>query len=128
MAQSKEYYRAQPLAANSAFKVGGVHISGFLCTVSGTLTVTDADGTVLVNALPVFAPSALLPFTAWTRIPLMFNEFVLVGPQSGTAGARGKLHDIFDEVMQLNLDNGAAEIKLDASQQIDNAVINSVAP
>ena len=46
----------------------------------------------------------------------------------GKAGARGKLHDIFDEVMQLNLDNGAAENKLDSNQQIDNSVINSVTP
>ncbi|MBL8791460.1 MAG: ABC transporter substrate-binding protein [Rhizobiales bacterium] len=46
----------------------------------------------------------------------------------GKAGERGKLHDIFDEVMQLNLDNGAAENKLDSNQQIDNSVINTVAP
>jgi NitT/TauT family transport system substrate-binding protein len=46
----------------------------------------------------------------------------------GKAGARGKLHDIFDEVMQLNLDNGAADNKLDSNQQIDNAVINTVTP
>ena len=46
----------------------------------------------------------------------------------GKAGARGKLHDIFDEVMQLNLDNGAADNKLDSNQQIDNSVINTVAP
>lgn len=46
----------------------------------------------------------------------------------GKAGERGKLHDIFDEVMQLNLDNGAAENKLDSNQQIDNSVINTVSP
>jgi len=46
----------------------------------------------------------------------------------GKAGARGKLHDIFDEVMQLNLDNGAADNKLDSNQQIDNSVINTVTP
>lgn len=46
----------------------------------------------------------------------------------GSAGQRGKLHDIFDEVMQLNLDNGAADNKLDSNQQIDNSVINSVTP
>ncbi len=43
-------------------------------------------------------------------------------------GQRGKLQDIFDEVMQLNLDNGAADNKLDSNQQIDNSVINTVAP
>jgi len=46
----------------------------------------------------------------------------------GKAGERGKLHDIFDEVMQLNLDNGAADNKLDSNQQIDNSVINSLTP
>jgi NitT/TauT family transport system substrate-binding protein len=44
----------------------------------------------------------------------------------GKAGGRGTLHDIFDTVMGLNLENGAAETKLDAGQQIDNAVINTV--
>ena len=46
--------------------------------------------------------------------------------QPGKAGERGKLHDIFDTVMQLNLENGAAETKLDSNQQIDNAVINTL--
>ena len=45
----------------------------------------------------------------------------------GKPGERGKLHDIFDTVMQLNLENGAADNKLDTNQQIDNAVINTVA-
>jgi NitT/TauT family transport system substrate-binding protein len=44
----------------------------------------------------------------------------------GKPGERGKLHDIFDTVMQLNLENGAADNKLDSNQQIDNAVINTV--
>ncbi|MFN4142920.1 ABC transporter substrate-binding protein [Aestuariivirga sp.] len=44
----------------------------------------------------------------------------------GKPGERGKLHDIFDTVMQLNLENGAAENKLDSNQQIDNTVINQV--
>jgi NitT/TauT family transport system substrate-binding protein len=44
----------------------------------------------------------------------------------GKAGERGKLHDIFDTVMELNLENGAADNKLDSNQQIDNSVINTV--
>jgi len=44
----------------------------------------------------------------------------------GKTGERGKLHDIFDTVMTLNLDNGAADNKLDANQQIDNSVISGV--
>jgi NitT/TauT family transport system substrate-binding protein len=44
----------------------------------------------------------------------------------GQGGQRGKLHDIFDQVMQLNLENGAAEVKLDSNQQIDNSVITDL--
>jgi NitT/TauT family transport system substrate-binding protein len=44
----------------------------------------------------------------------------------GKPGGKGTLHEIFDTVMQLNLENGAADNKLDASQQIDNAVINTI--
>jgi NitT/TauT family transport system substrate-binding protein len=44
----------------------------------------------------------------------------------GKTGERGKLHDIFDTVMTLNLENGAADTKLDSNQQIDNSVINQV--
>ena len=50
-----ESYRAEPMSANASFKVGGARIAGFLCVASGTITVTDADGTVLLNALPVTA-------------------------------------------------------------------------
>ncbi len=45
----------------------------------------------------------------------------------GKTGERGKLHDIFDTVMALNLDNKAADNQLDSNQQIDNSVINSIA-
>jgi NitT/TauT family transport system substrate-binding protein len=44
----------------------------------------------------------------------------------GTKGGTGKLHEVFDTVMQLNLENGAAEHKLDAKQQIDNSVITGL--
>jgi NitT/TauT family transport system substrate-binding protein len=44
----------------------------------------------------------------------------------GKPGERGKLHDIFDTVMTLNLENGAADNQLDSDQQIDNSVINTL--
>jgi NitT/TauT family transport system substrate-binding protein len=44
----------------------------------------------------------------------------------GKAGERGKLHEIFDTVMALNLENGAADNQLEADQQIDNSVINKL--
>jgi NitT/TauT family transport system substrate-binding protein len=44
----------------------------------------------------------------------------------GKPGERGKLHEIFDTVMTLNLENGAADNDLVADQQIDNSVINKL--
>lgn len=44
----------------------------------------------------------------------------------GPAGGTGSLHGIFDTIMLLNLENGAADNKLVATQQIDNAIINGI--
>ena len=44
----------------------------------------------------------------------------------GKPGATGKLHEIFDTVMLLNLENGAADTKLVATQQINNTVIDKL--
>lgn len=82
MGQSKEHYNPKPMAANSSVNCG-VSLGGFLCTVAGTLTVTDADGTVLVNALPV----AVGPFI---RIPLLFKTSA-GGVVSLAGGAAGTL-------------------------------------
>lgn len=50
-----ERYTPHPMAANASTTVGGTGLGGFLAVTSGTLTVTDANGTVLVNAVPVTA-------------------------------------------------------------------------
>jgi ABC-type uncharacterized transport system permease subunit len=77
-----EFYRPQPMAANTAYKVAGIHIGGFLATIAGTLTVTAQDGTVLLNALPV---------------AVGFNRLAILLPQSDGAmvqlagGAAGSL-------------------------------------
>lgn len=65
MGQAKEHYSAKPIGVDGSLTIG-VTVAGFLCVVSGTLTITDKDGTVLVNALPVTAGQ-------WTRIPLLTN-------------------------------------------------------
>jgi NitT/TauT family transport system substrate-binding protein len=44
----------------------------------------------------------------------------------GSGGKPGKLHPLFDQVMKLNLDYGAAETKLDAATQIDNSVVTGL--
>ena len=79
--QVKEHYTGKPIAANGTIKCG-VSIAGFLCTVAGTLTITDADATVLVSAVPVAAG-------AWVRIPLLANTtagmtVTLAGGAAGT--------------------------------------------
>jgi hypothetical protein len=78
----KEYYSAKPMAANSIQKVGAA-IAGFLPTAAGTLTVTDADTTVLVNAVAV-------TIGVFVRIPLMFNTSS-GGSVSLAGGAAGTL-------------------------------------
>lgn len=64
MGQSKEHYAAHPMGAN-ATRVCGVAIAGFLCTVAGTITVTDANGTVLLNAFPITANGMFI------RLPIL---------------------------------------------------------
>lgn len=44
----------------------------------------------------------------------------------GKTGETGTLHGIFDTVMALNLENGAADNKLVATQQINNTIINGI--
>lgn len=83
MGQVKEHYNPKPMAANSSVECG-VSIAGFLCTVAGTLTVTDADGTVLVNALPITANGLFI------RIPLLFKTSA-GGRVSLAGGAAGTL-------------------------------------
>ena len=79
----KEHYNPKPMADGDT-AVCGPAIAGFLCTesTSGTLTVTDADGTVLVDALP-------LPAGQWTRIPLFFKSSA--GGEVSITGAAGTL-------------------------------------
>jgi NitT/TauT family transport system substrate-binding protein len=44
----------------------------------------------------------------------------------GTGGAPGRLHEVFDEVMTLNLDFGAADMRLVAADEIDNTVLTGL--
>jgi NitT/TauT family transport system substrate-binding protein len=44
----------------------------------------------------------------------------------GTGGQPGKLHDLFGKVMELNLENGAADIQLNPEDHIDNSIITKV--
>lgn len=44
----------------------------------------------------------------------------------GSEGGTGKLHGVFDEVMQLNIDYGAAETVLDPAGEIDNSLLTGL--
>lgn len=81
-----EYYRPQPMAANSSFHVASSHMAGFLATVVGTITVTardpsNATALVVLNAMPL----AL----GFNRIPLLFqsSEGADVQLAGGAAGS-----------------------------------------
>ncbi|MFA5955500.1 ABC transporter substrate-binding protein [Hyphomicrobium sp.] len=44
----------------------------------------------------------------------------------GKPGAPGSLYKVFDEVMQLNLENGAADHTLKSAEQIDSAIVSGI--
>lgn len=81
----QERYHAAAVGVNSTYKAGSgaaTGIAGFLAVTAGTLTATRADGTIVVNALPVSAGVYYpIPF-------LMGHEFTvtLAGGASGTIG------------------------------------------
>ena len=57
---------------------------------------------------------------------VVYTPYEQANAYLGKAGATGELHKVFDTVMQLNLENGAADNKLVATQQIDNSVIQDL--
>lgn len=82
MGQIKEHYNGKSMGANASLSIGAT-LAGFLCSTNGTITVTDADGTVLVNAHPVQAVQGFI------RIPLCSRTsagmtVTLAGGASGT--------------------------------------------
>lgn len=58
---------------------------------------------------------------------LTYTDLAEASAYLGAPGKPGTLNGIFDTVMQLNLDNGAAETRLDAAQQIDPSVMAAAA-
>jgi len=60
------------------------------------------------------------------KTSLSYNTLADAKAYMGDAAAAGSLPKIFDTVMDLNLENGAAETKLVAKDQIDNSIISQV--
>jgi hypothetical protein len=77
----KERYTANPMGVNATFTITGSQLGGFLAVTAGTITVTDADGTVEVNAFPCAAGQ-------YVPLPLLLNTIggtvTLAGGASGT--------------------------------------------
>lgn len=48
-------HNAQIVGVNASVKLTGIAIYGFLPKAAGTITVVDANGTTLVDAVPVTA-------------------------------------------------------------------------
>jgi NitT/TauT family transport system substrate-binding protein len=80
------------------------------------------------EAVAIMAPHFKLTPQEYEEVlaNLVYTPYEQAVEYMGTNGQRGKLHDLFDTVMQLNLENGAAEVKLDSNQQIDNAIITDL--
>lgn len=57
---------------------------------------------------------------------LAYTDLATAKTYMGTDGKLGTLGGIFDTLMGLNLDNGAADNKLVAADQIDNSIITTV--
>lgn len=53
---TQELYHGEAVGVNGTLRVNGQGIGGFICTVSGTITITSNTGsTTFVNAFPVTA-------------------------------------------------------------------------
>lgn len=80
------------------------------------------------KAVAIMAPHFMLTPEEYEEVlaNLEYTSYEQAVEFMGTGGKRGKLHDVFDEVMQLNLENGAADSKLDSNQQIDNAIVTGL--
>lgn len=80
--QLRESFTPHAMAANASRNIPGARMGGFLTVTGGTITVTDFDGTVLVNAFPLTAG-------VYSPIPLNFASasggvVALAGGASGT--------------------------------------------
>jgi NitT/TauT family transport system substrate-binding protein len=80
------------------------------------------------QAIAIMAPHFRLSPAEYEEVlaNLVYTPYEQAVEYMGTGGQRGKLHDLYDTVMQLNIENGAAEAKLDSNQQIDNAIITDL--
>ena len=94
----------------------------------GIYRAIDYFNTNRAEAVAIMAPHFQLSPEEYEEVlvNLEYTSYEQAVEFMGSGGQPGKLHGIFDEVMQLNLENGAAEVKLDANQQIDNSIVTDL--
>jgi hypothetical protein len=81
-ANFKERYTPTVVAANATVAVTGSQTGGFLAITAGTITLTDLDGNVELNAFPVAAGQ-------YVPLPILLNT--LGGTFTAAGGASGTL-------------------------------------
>lgn len=88
----RETGRPEAIAANGSVTLGGGHMLGFLCVVSGTLTVTLIIGNMTGNPTSVTAVDAV-PVTAgiYTPIPITWPSVPQGCVVTLAGGAKGTL-------------------------------------
>lgn len=87
---------------------------------------TDRDAFVKLAA-PHFNLS-VADFEDSIRGTLVYHSLADAKDEMGTPDAPGRLYKVFDELMELNLANGAADEALVAKESIDSSVIGNLAP
>jgi len=94
----------------------------------GVYRAIDYFKTNHAEAIKIMAPHFKLSPEEYEEllVNLEYTPYEEAVEYLGTSGQRGKLHDLFDTVMQLNIENGAADVKLDSNQQIDNSIITDL--
>jgi NitT/TauT family transport system substrate-binding protein len=66
-------------------------------------------------------------FAASIEGSLEYTGYAQTAGYFGKPGSPGSLYKVFDDVMKLNLENGAADHELKSAEQIDNAVVSGIA-
>ena len=85
---------------------------------------TNRDDFIKISA-PNFNLSPA-DFAASIDGSIKYTDFHQSAEYLGKPGANGSLFGLFETVMQLNLENGAASYHLVASQQIDNSIMGGI--
>lgn len=65
-------------------------------------------------------------FAASIEGSLEYTGYQQTAGYFGKLGAPGSLYKVFDEVMQLNLENGAADHNLKSAEQIDSSIVSGI--